>query len=88
MSLLLLQLRNVGMHLDWSFMEDVMAADPRFAESSEDAKFWAALEGLAVGDPLPADLPSRLYGRCSTVLRCATYIDRVRPFLEQFPREK
>lgn len=82
------QLRNIGMNLEWSFMEDVMAADPRFADSPDDVRFWEQLAGLGIDDPLPVDLPARLYGRCSTILRCAKYTERVKPFLEHFPKEK
>lgn len=83
-----LQLRNLGLNVDWSFMEDVIAADPRFAETLDDSRFWKMLEQLAPEDPLPIDMPNRLFTRCSTVLRCATYAERVRPFLEVFPRHK
>ena len=68
-------------------MEDVIAVDPRFADTPDDRKFWAELEGLGPDDPLPADLPARLYSRCSTVLRCAQYAERMKPFLERFPKE-
>lgn len=83
-----IMMRNLGIDLDWSFMEDVIAADPRFAETPDDAQFWEQLEGLEPEDELPVDMPKRLFGRCSTVLRCATYADRVKPFLEVFPRNK
>lgn len=81
-------LRNMGLPLDWSFMEDVIAADPRFAETPDDAAFWERLEGVGPGEALPADLPARLFSRCSSVLRCACFADRIKPFLEVFPREK
>ncbi|KAG7669455.1 hypothetical protein Ndes2526B_g05786 [Nannochloris sp. 'desiccata'] len=81
-----IMMRNLGIDLDWSFMEDVIAADPRFAETPDDAQFWEQLEGLEPEEELPVDMPKRLFGRCSTVLRCATYADRAQPFLEVFPR--
>jgi len=65
-----------------------MAADPRFADTEDDAKFWQDLETLGINDPLPVDLPSRVYSRCSTILRCAQYADRIKAFMELFPREK
>jgi hypothetical protein len=83
-----MMLRNLGQPLEWSFMEDVVAADPRFAESPDDGRFWSTLEELTPEDPLPMDLPARLYGRCSSVLRCAQYAERARPFFDQFPRKK
>lgn len=83
-----IMLRNLGMPLEWSFMEDVTAADPRFAETMDDVRFWERVERLEPGDPLPQDLPARLYGRASTALRCAHYADRAQPFLDRFPKEK
>ena len=83
-----IMLRNLGMPLEWSFMEDVKAADPRFAETIDDRRFWQKLESLAPDEPLPNELPAKLYGRASTALRCAHYADRIEPFLERFPKEK
>ena len=80
-------LRNFGLSLDWSFMEDVIAADPRFADTPDDVKFWESMDELGSEDPLPVDLPARLFGRCSSVLRAATFADRIQPFLEVFPRQ-
>lgn len=34
------QLRNLGVPLKWSLMEDVKTADPRFADSPELEAFW------------------------------------------------
>jgi hypothetical protein len=37
---LAVQLRNLGVPLAWSWTEDVQCADPRFAESQDDVRFW------------------------------------------------
>lgn len=84
----MVQLRNTGMNLPWSFMEDVVAADPRFAESPEDEAFFERLSSLGKGDPLPLDLPERIYQRCSSILYFSKFADRIAPFLSRFPREK
>jgi hypothetical protein len=81
-------MRNLGIDLDWSLMENVIAADPRFADTPEDVQFWEQLDLLEPEDNLPVDMPKRLFGKISTVLRCATYADRVQPFLDIFPRTK
>ena len=82
-----LTLRNLNYPLEWSMMEDIVAADPRFAESADDLAFWRRLEGLGADEPLPEELPRRVYARCAGMLRLAAYADRVAPFLELFPRE-
>lgn len=82
-----IMLRNLGLSLPWSFMEDVIASDPRFAETEDDIKFWNDLENLGVNDPLPTSLPNRFYMKCSTILRCAQYADRIKSFMEVFPKE-
>jgi len=76
------------MDLDWSFMEDVVAADPRFAESPEDESFFERLSMLKGNEGLPADLPQRIYGRSSSVLYFSKFADRIAPYLSRFPREK
>ena len=43
-----LQLRNLGVPLDWSFMEDVRPSDPRFAQTPDDVRYWEQV-GLAGG---------------------------------------
>lgn len=69
-------------------MEDVIAADPRFAESAEDEAFFERLSSIEPREPLPYDLPNRIYGRCSSVLYFSKFADRIAPFLSRFPREK
>ena len=80
-------MRNLGIHLDWSFMEDVVNCDPRFAETLDDRLFWEQLDGLQPGDPLPPDMPQRVFYRCSSWLRFSNYAERVEPFMDVFPRE-
>lgn len=82
-----IMLRNTGMDLDWSFMEDIVAADPRFAESPEDESFFERLSMLKANEGLPADLPERIYGRSSSVLYFSKFADRIAPYLSRFPRE-
>lgn len=35
-----ISLRNAGVALPWSLMEDLKAADPRFAATPEDVAYW------------------------------------------------
>lgn len=56
--------------------------------SEEDARFWSQLEALPEGAALPHDLPHRFYFRLSSYLAAGTYMDRLRPYLRLFPREK
>jgi hypothetical protein len=83
-----LRLRNAGVRPAWSFMEDVLPSDPRFAETKEDVAFWAAAAKMGAGEPLPADLPERLHLKCGGVLRAGAYAELLRPFFEHFPKEK
>lgn len=39
------QLRNLGVPLSWSLMEDVRPADPRFAETPADVRYWEQARG-------------------------------------------
>lgn len=82
-----IMLRNTGMDLEWSFMEDIQAADPRFAESPEDEAFFEKLSHLKQFDALPYDLPSRIFGKASSVLYFSKFADRIAPYLSRFPRE-
>jgi hypothetical protein len=83
-----IMLRNTGMELDWSFMEDVKAADPRFVESPEDESYFENLTQLdSRFDALPYDLPERIFSRCSSVLYFSKFADRMAPYLSRFPRE-
>lgn len=84
-----LQLRNRGVALGWSLMEDVKAGDPRFAATPEDVAFWAGVAALGPADPLPADLMRRFHASAYALLRCGQYADRVEAFLAAgFKREK
>ena len=40
-----IMLRNLGVPLDYSFMEDVKPADPRFVETAEDVAYWQQVGG-------------------------------------------
>jgi hypothetical protein len=82
-----IMLRNTGMDLEWSFMEDIQAADPRFVESPEDEAFFEKLSHLKQYDALPYDLPSRIFGKASSVLYFSKFADRIAPYLSRFPRE-
>lgn len=79
--------RNLGMPIDWSFMEEVVPSDPRFTDSADDARYWAKVAALGPNEPLPEDLMRRFYFQCSSLLRCGKYADRVAPWLKHFPRE-
>lgn len=83
-----LMLRNLGVPLDWSWTEDLKVADPRFVATPDDEAFWASVAALGPHDPLPADLPRRLFTTPCGVLRCGAYADRIAPFLRHFKREK
>jgi len=82
-----IMLRNIGVDLKWSFMEDLVPSDPRFAETAEDTAFWKMLSKIGPDDPLPPQMMKQFYERCSTVLRCGRYAERVKPFLDLFPKE-
>lgn len=83
-----IMLRNTGLSPEWSFMEDIRAADPRFAESAEDEDYFENLKQLkSPFDPLPYDLPERIFGRCSSILYFSKFADRIAPYLSRFPRE-
>jgi len=83
-----IMLRNTGLSLDWSFMEDIRAADPRFAESVDDEEYFERLKSLKPPfDALPYDLPKRIFGSCSSVLYFSKFADRIAPYLSKFPRE-
>lgn len=68
-------------------MEDLVPSDPRFAETAEDTAFWKMLSKIGPDDPLPPQMMKQFYDRCSTVLRCGRYAERVKPFLDLFPKE-
>ena len=83
-----IMLRNTGLSLDWSFMEDTQSADPHYAESADDEKYYEDLKELtSPSDALPHDLPERIYERCSSVLYFSKFADRIAPYLSKFPRE-
>lgn len=44
-----MQLRNLGVPLSWSLMEDVRPADPRFAETPADVQYWEQVRGQGLG---------------------------------------
>lgn len=82
-----IMLRNIGMDLKWSFMEDLVPSDPRFSETPGDVAFWKMLSTLRPDEPLPDGMMDQFYERCSTVLRCGQYSERIKPFLDTFPKE-
>ena len=58
----------------------------QFSESDE--AFWAQLESLPPGDPLPADLPERFYLKLHSYLMAGRYADRLKPWVREFGAEK
>lgn len=82
-----IMLRNIGVDIKWSFMEDLIPSDPRFAETTEDTALWKMLSKIGPDDPLPPQMMKQFYERCSTVLRCGRYAERVKPYLDLFPKE-
>jgi len=82
-----IMLRNTGMPLDWSFMEDIRAGDQRFHIPAEDAEYFENLTKLSPLAALPKDLPTRVFTRTSSVLYFSHFADRIAPYLSRFPRE-
>ncbi|KAL4457893.1 hypothetical protein ABPG75_012758 [Micractinium tetrahymenae] len=82
-----IMLRNLGVPLSWSLMEDVRPADPRFAETPADVRYWEQVAALGPKDVLPPDLMHRFYHDCYALLRSGRYADRIAPFLKHFKRE-
>ena len=82
-----IMLRNTGMPLDWSFMEDIRAGDQRFHIPAEDAEYFENLTKLGPLAALPKDMPTRVFTRTSSVLYFSHFADRIAPYLSRFPRE-
>ena len=82
-----IMLRNTGMPLDWSFMEDIRAGDQRFTIPAEDIDYFENLSKVGPFEALPKDLPARIYTKSSSVLYFSHFADRIAPYLSRFPRE-
>ncbi|GMH40491.1 hypothetical protein BSKO_08395 [Bryopsis sp. KO-2023] len=80
-------LRNMGVPLSWSLMEEAVEEDPRFMDLKEDKKMWEKLENLKPNDPLPEDFPQFFYMRMASYLKSGCYAERIEPFLRHFPRD-
>ena len=88
-----IMIRNTGLPLDWSYTDDVdtakdaAVADPRFNISATDQAYFEMLENLGPDDPLPSDMPSRIYSSPASYLYFSDFAARMKPYLNRFPRE-
>ena len=87
-----IMIRNTGIALDWTYTEacepgSAASSDPRFTISPEDAAYFKKLENLGPEEPLPQDMPKRIYTSPSSYLYFSDFAARIKPYLELFPRE-
>eukprot|EP00873_Tetraselmis_striata_P019508 jgi/Tetstr1/439772/TSEL_028185.t1 len=79
-------MRNWGVDLQWSLMDEMIPDDPRLEEREDEIKLWKTLQNLSPGDPLPRDLPRLMCSRFGMYLRFGKGSDRIMPFVKRFPR--
>ncbi len=87
-----IMIRNNGVDLGWTYTDacepgPAASSDPRFTISPEDAAYFERLEALGPEDPLPQDMPARIYTSPSSYLYFSDFAARIKPYLELFPRE-
>ena len=89
-----IMIRNTGIDLGWSYSDDVFdaggaadPADPRFNISAEDQSYFEMLEKLNPDEPLPLDMPGKIYTSPASYLYFSDFAARLAPYLERFPRE-
>jgi len=86
-----IMMRNTGIDLGWSYSDDVFdaggAADPRFSISAEDQSYFEMLEKLNPDEPLPLDMPGKIYTSPASYLYFSDFAARLAPYLERFPRD-
>jgi hypothetical protein len=81
-------LTNAGMKLDWTLSEETETAKhPQIEDNPKTEQYWDQLKGISMEDPLPEDMPTRIYTDPSSVLHFSKFSERIKPFLEKFPRE-
>ena len=61
---------------------------PDWQEQEDEAQLWKDLKDLQPGEALPDNMPELFYTRLGSLLMCGCYADRIRPFLQEFPRSK
>eukprot|EP00210_Caulerpa_lentillifera_P001312 g1262.t1 len=82
-----MMLRNLGVPLPWSLVEEARETDPRFMELREDVRIWNKLRNLSPEDPLPEEFPEYFYNHIHSYLQSGKYAERIEPFLQHFPRD-
>eukprot|EP01023_Acetabularia_acetabulum_P066773 TRINITY_DN9063_c0_g2_i1.p1 TRINITY_DN9063_c0_g2~~TRINITY_DN9063_c0_g2_i1.p1 ORF type:complete len:214 (+),score=40.64 TRINITY_DN9063_c0_g2_i1:31-642(+) len=82
-----IMMRNMGVPLPWSLMEQLKSNDQRFTETPEEKNFWKQLTMLKIDDPLPTDLPHKFFFTLHSYLRISKYYDGIKPFVDLFGAE-
>jgi hypothetical protein len=82
-----MMLRNLGVPLVWSLVEEARTTDPRFMDLKDDVRIWTKLRNLKCDDPLPDEFPDYFYNHIHSYLQSGKYAERIEPFLQHFPRE-
>jgi hypothetical protein len=67
--------------------ETETAKHPQIEDNPKTEQYWDQLKGISMEDPLPEDMPTRIYTDPSSVLHFSKFSERIKPFLEKFPRE-
>lgn len=83
-----IMLRNAGMPLSWTLGEETEEIKhPSLEDGGEAEKYWARVASLKPSEPLPDDMPTKIYEDPNSVLYFSKFVERIQPFLEKFPRE-
>lgn len=85
-----LQLRDLGMPLQWTTQDESCLKPNRMEDDEAEMAYWAAIEKLPLDEPLPEDLMARYYSETDIrpALRSAKYADCLERFMPHFPKEK
>ena len=57
-------------------------------EQQDETQLWREMASLQTSDALPDNMPHLMYTRLGSLMRFCDYPERLKPFLQHFPREK